>query len=431
MFFLFCRCFFSFSFVLPLVCCAANITQSLRAGRAHAITPTSISFQPLDIAKLYPPKRIELAVFQDPANQISLRISPDERNDAATASLFYNVSYYSLNRGIGAEAWFDNAVAGITCTVSVKTCDSNALCSSDREESYSKTLGGYTSFSTQISYTKKRKNLYQDYYTAGVHSDIKTENWYYDSAGSSAEYIGCTERNNKILNPGLNRRSYSSSYDSNHKNSLLDGHFAWSVGSNNKHKTNNWAQIDNGKLIHINGIVTQMRSNSNQRVKTLKVQVSDDGNNFENVDNGKIFDANIQKDFTKKITIIFSKTYIARSKRRLVDNNVLCNADDDPKNFEYLFKKGSYGDLNVGKAVFDKKSLESTCSKDGVGVILKRECSGCGNDHKLIFYKRKKVFGDTSMYDILLDTWRSSNNEINNHFELYSTLEDALKGTKL
>ena len=68
------------------------------------------------IAKLYPPKRIELAVFQDPANQISLRISPDERNDAATASLFYNVSYYSLNRGIGAEAWFDNAVAGITCT---------------------------------------------------------------------------------------------------------------------------------------------------------------------------------------------------------------------------------------------------------------------------------------------------------------------------
>ena len=52
-------------------------------------------------------------MFQDPANQISLRISPDERNDAATASLFYNVSYYSLNRGIGAEAWFDNAVAGI------------------------------------------------------------------------------------------------------------------------------------------------------------------------------------------------------------------------------------------------------------------------------------------------------------------------------
>ena len=65
------------------------------------------------------------------------------------------------------------------------------------------------------------------------------------------------------------------------------------------------------------------------------------------------------------------KPYTERSKRRLVDNNVLCNVDDDPKTFEYLFKKGSYGDLNVGKAAFDKKSLESTCSKDGVGVILK------------------------------------------------------------
>ena len=71
-------------------------------------------------------------MFQDPANQISLRISPDERNDAATASLFYNVSYYSLNRGIGAEAWFDNAVAGITCIVTIfeeRMIVAAALCS--------------------------------------------------------------------------------------------------------------------------------------------------------------------------------------------------------------------------------------------------------------------------------------------------------------
>ena len=36
-----------------------------------------------------------------------------------------------------------------------------------------KRLAGIHLFSTQISYTKKLKNLYQDYYTAGVHSDIK------------------------------------------------------------------------------------------------------------------------------------------------------------------------------------------------------------------------------------------------------------------
>ena len=120
------------------------------------------------------------------------------------------------------------------------------------------------------------------------------------------------------------------------------------------------------------------------------------------------------------------KKIYTRRRRRLVD--ALCETKENPTTFEYLFKKGNYGSLNIGKEEFDKKSKESTCSKNGVGVILKRECSSCGDQHKLIFYKRIKEFSSTSMYDNLLVTWRDSNNQINNHFELYSSLDDAVRG---
>jgi hypothetical protein len=93
-----------------------------------------------------------------------------------------------------------------------------------------------------------------------------------------------------------------------------------------------------------------------------------------------------------------SKKRYSRGRRRLVD--ALCEAKENPTIFEYLFKKGNYGSLNIGKEEFDKKSKESTCSKNGVGVILKRECSSCGNQHKLIFYKRVKEFSSTSMLPV-------------------------------
>ena len=155
------------------------------------------------IAKLYPPKRIELAVSRDQANQISLRISADERNGAATASLYYNVSYYSLNQGIGAEAWFDNAGAGIACTsnhLRISTDCSKAL-SAQASEVWRNDIeapSDYLEFDFQklVTLSKIKWQCSDDY---GVQSAIQDFRLYaspypFPSGTSSAYLLSLVER---------------------------------------------------------------------------------------------------------------------------------------------------------------------------------------------------------------------------------------------
>ena len=67
-------------------------------------------------AQIYtPPKNIQLKLYNNDPNQIHVNIKPDNNNDNNENTLYYNVSYYSLNKGIGTESWFDNAAVGITC----------------------------------------------------------------------------------------------------------------------------------------------------------------------------------------------------------------------------------------------------------------------------------------------------------------------------
>ncbi len=92
-----------------------------------------------------------------------------------------------------------------------------------------------------------------------------------------------------------------------------------------------------------------------------------------------------------------------------------------------LIKKGSYGNFDIGHKNFDQVVKNSTVLRDGVGAILKRECSSCQTSHKLIYYKRIKKFPPGfSIYDTLLNTWASFNNVLNNDFELYSTFQDLI-----
>ena len=58
--------------------------------------------------------------------------------------------------------------------------------------------------------------------------------------------------------------------------------------------------------------------------------------------------------------------------------------------------------------------------------IIKRDCSSCDNEHKQIFYKRLTILPSTvSPYDLFLTTWASTSNELNEDFELYSSLEEV------
>ena len=61
-------------------------------------------------AQIYtPPKNIQLKLYNNDPNQIHVNIKPDKNNDNSENVLYYNVSYYSLNKGLGTESWFDNA----------------------------------------------------------------------------------------------------------------------------------------------------------------------------------------------------------------------------------------------------------------------------------------------------------------------------------
>jgi len=70
---------------------------------------------------------------------------------------------------------------------------------------------------------------------------------------------------------------------------LLDSPQAWSAQQAN---AGEWWQMDVGSVQKVAGVVTQARSGSTQRVTSYMVQVSSNGNYFEDVDGGKVFTAN-------------------------------------------------------------------------------------------------------------------------------------------
>ena len=68
--------------------------------------------------------------------------------------------------------------------------------------------------------------------------------------------------------------------------------------------------------------------------------------------------------------------------------------------------------------------MNNSCSASS--FIIKRDCSSCDNEHKQIFYKRLTILPSTvSPYDLFLTTWASTSNELNEDFELYSSLEEV------
>jgi hypothetical protein len=58
-------------------------------------------------------------------------------------------------------------------------------------------------------------------------------------------------------------------------------------------KNADWLQVDLGSVMKVAGLVTQGRSEAWQFTQTYKVMVSDDGEKWNNVECGRIFDGNV------------------------------------------------------------------------------------------------------------------------------------------
>ena len=94
-------------------------------------------------------------------------------------------------------------------------------------------------------------------------------------------------------NPVLSSRSYSSWFDSNHKQSMLDSLSAWRAGD---WDTTPWMRIDLGANKSVIGVVTQGRKNNDQRVTSYSLSYSHDDSTYHGVDGGRSFSGNDDRD---------------------------------------------------------------------------------------------------------------------------------------
>lgn len=60
--------------------------------------------------------------------------------------------------------------------------------------------------------------------------------------------------------------------------------------------------------------------------------------------------------------------------------------------------------------------------------IYRHSFSFSNDSHNLIVYKRLTALNGINMYNLLFNTWTDTNNQLNENFELYSNLEDAING---
>jgi hypothetical protein len=110
--------------------------------------------------------------------------------------------------------------------------------------------------------------------------------------------------------------SASTTYNSEHLNYRLwntqrqGSAGAWAAGYQN---TNQWIQVSSITPQFWAGVMTQGRADKDQWVTSYKVQYSDDGVNWQYVDNGEIFTGNTDRNTLQ--TSLFSTPVVARTLR--------------------------------------------------------------------------------------------------------------------
>ena len=100
--------------------------------------------------------------------------------------------------------------------------------------------------------------------------------------------------------------------------------------------------------------------------------------------------------------------------------------------WEELFSSGEYGRLN-DRSKFNEAYWavafgppSGAASPKPILPIIKRECTGCADTHKEIYFKRKTNAKIFDAYEYLIRHWKATDNIHHEDFDIYSTLEDAI-----
>jgi len=96
-----------------------------------------------------------------------------------------------------------------------------------------------------------------------------------------------------------------------------------------------------------------------------------------------------------------------------------------------LYATGSFGSFKLKPDAFNsayQKEVARFPKGQRAGIIL-RECQDCPASHRRIYYRRKTSPESFEPYRYMMDVWASRGNLRSRDFDLYSTLDDALRGT--
>jgi len=183
-------------------------------------------------------------------------------------------------------------------------------------EGYPAFLSGFKPDAEDMEFFKNNDGKYQ---SSGIIKRLRL--WDYPlSDAEAAEVCDCklTQPAKKcdktvIQIPPDSRYKFSSTFSNSPNGNIyaaarLDSAFSWTAAA--CEIDTQWMQIDTGAVQQIEGIVTQGRRDYYQWVQSYKVMVSDDGNDWKDVQCGFTFNANT--DQHSKVKTLFDKVVEAR-----------------------------------------------------------------------------------------------------------------------
>ena len=195
---------------------------------------------------------------------------------------------------------------------------------------------------------------------------------------------------NIMISPPDYKLQYSSVWNNDplgkgHARGRLRSKQAW---SSRKNKIGQWMQIDSGEVQSIAGVVTQGRRGSNQRVTSFKVEVSEDGGLWIEVECGRIFKGNedsnsklktkFKKPVRARFVRIFPQTWNAHMSMRAAV--LACERPCQGGKLDYTFKqdmlisksKGPSLEALWGEGFFDAQRGYHFAKGEGLAVVQSR-----------------------------------------------------------
>ena len=125
-----------------------------------------------------------------------------------------------------------------------------------------------------------------------------------------------------------------------------------------------------------------------------------------------------------KCNNIVSDPRECKSCSKLICYKCISSTDDD--GFKIVFSRGSFSESG-NKEDFNKIYWSAYDEKLNPTPIIRREAPSATSTHKDIYFKRKTNPKEFDAYEHMLVTWSVQNNEFHKDFDIFSTLDDAMK----